>query len=103
MEPGAGSGFVRGRRVIGPTGLRPNLIQQARQPESSLRQLMTREHVGLVQVRRVQLDGMPRGIDAYIERGLAWLDRDVQRAVDIRARKLIRFPRDIVRGNPRVG
>ena len=50
------------RRIVRTSGLRPDFIQQARQPESRFRKLMTRERVGVIEVSRVQLDGMPRGL-----------------------------------------
>ena len=90
-------------RIVRTGRLCPDLIQQARKPESRLRKLMTRDRVGVVEVSRVQFDRMPHRIDADIGCGLARFDGNLKRTVDIGARHLIRLPRDIVRGNPRIG
>lgn len=88
------------RRIARRDRLGPDLIEQARQPESRFGELMSRDSVCLVEVSSIQFDGASRGIDAGIEGGLAWFDGDVQGSVDVGARDLIRLPRDILSGDP---
>ena len=98
------SGRIRPARhiVSASTWLRPYLVQQARQPESGFRELMARDDLGMVHVRRAQID--LRFIAAQRGRWFTRLDWNFKRGIDVGTRDLIRLPRDIVgmSRNPRI-
>ena len=87
-------GILRAGHIVRTNGLNPNLVQQARQPESRFRELVARDHIGVVHVRRAQTD--LRFMAALGGRRITRLDWNLQRRIDVGTRDLIRLPRDIV-------
>lgn len=73
----------------------PNIVQHIRQLEAGNRKLLARDAALTIQVGLIDVDDFLPGAGAGVDLRLARLERNLERIIDLRARKLLRMPGEI--------